>query len=554
MLARTLLVVAAVVVLSGCQAHKRPRATAAEPQPQLFQGMGSYRRVVSTMNAEAQSYFNQGLNFAYAFNHDEAIRSFTEAARLDPGCAMAWWGVALCHGPHINNAAMTPEAGHAAWAALVKARKASEHISPVGKELIAALGARYADPPPADRTGLDAAYANAMREVWKKHPNDADVGCLFAEAMMDLRPWDLWQADGQPQPGTEEIVATLEKVLAINPMHPGANHLYIHTVEASPAPERAVASANRLRTLVPASGHMVHMPSHIDIRVGGWEQASEANRKAIMADDRYRKLSPRQGFYRVYMAHNHHFLSFSSMMQGRRKEALSAAKTLVASIPEDFKSQSPGLVDPFMSIVGDVQMRFGMWSDILKLPEPEARFPVSRAMRHFMRGVAQAALDNVSDAKAERDAFASAVAAVPEEAMMSINKAHTVLAIASHMLDGEIALAEGDNAAAIEAFGKGVEIEDRLRYMEPPDWLHPVRHPLGAVLLKTGAYTEAEAVYREDLRRWPENGWSLFGLAEALKAQGKLDEAETVRKRFDRTWRNADTKIGASCLCVKARE
>lgn len=553
MIVRLPVLLTIALVLTGCQNRPAPRPVAAESRPQLFNGMGPHRRTVATVSPLAQKYFDQGLNFAYAFNHDEAIRSFTEAARLDPDCAMAWWGVALCHGPHINNTAMTPEASAAAWAALERARKAAPKVSGLERELIDALGARYANPAPEDRAPLDAAYAAAMRALWEKYPRDADIGCLYAEAMMDLRPWDLWTQDGAPQPGTEEIVATLERVLELNPMHPGANHLYIHAVEASPRPERAVASAARLRTLVPASGHMVHMPSHIDIRVGEWEKASEANRKAILADERYRQLSPRQGFYRVYMVHNHHFLSFSCMMQGRRRESLRAARELLASIPEDFKRQSPELVDPFLPILGDVQMRFGMWKDILKLPAPESSFPIARAMRLFMRGVAFAALGRIDEARAEQALFAAAVEAVPEQAVISINPARKVLTIAAHMLEGEIALAEGRLEEAVSALERGVAVEDELRYMEPPDWLHPVRQPLGAVLLRAGRYGEAEAVYREDLRRWPENGWSLFGLAEALRAQGKSEEADAVERRFMAAWRWADTKINASCLCVNPR-
>ncbi|MFN7021436.1 MAG: tetratricopeptide repeat protein [Phycisphaerales bacterium] len=553
MLARLLVLLSILLAPIGCHNRPAPRPAVAESRPQLFNGMGPHRRTVTTVSPLAQKYFDQGLNFAYAFNHDEAIRSFKEAARLDPDCAMAWWGVALCHGPHINNAAMTPEASAAAWAALERARKAAPKVSGLERELIDALGARYADPAPEDRAPLDAAYAAAMKGLWEKYPRDADIGCLYAEAMMDLRPWDLWTQDGSPQPGTEEIVATLERVLELNPMHPGANHLYIHAVEASPAPERAVASATRLRTLVPASGHMVHMPSHIDIRVGEWQKASEANRKAILADERYRELSPGQGFYRVYMAHNHHFLSFSCMMQGRRRDSLRAARELLASIPKDFKRQSPELVDPFLPILGDVQMRFGMWKDILKLPEPGTQFPIARAMRLFMRGVALAALGRIDEARAEQALFAAAVEAVPEQAVISINPARMVLSIAAHMLEGEIALAEGKLDEAVSALERGVAVEDELRYMEPPDWLHPVRHPLGAVLLRAGRYDEAEAVYREDLRRWPENGWSLFGLAEALRAQGNSEEAEAVDRRFKATWRWADTEINASCLCVKPR-
>lgn len=549
---------AAGLMLAGCQSSGRaqssgPSGATAVSSPQLFDGMGSHRRAVTTSSPDAQRYFDQGLTFAYAFNHDEAIRSFEEAARLDPDCAMAWWGVSLCHGPHINNPAMTPERSQAAWDALVKAR-AAKSVSPVERELIAALGSRYGFPPPGDRIPLDHAYAGAMKQVWERHPNDADIGCLYAESLMDLRPWDLWTnrwtAGGMAQPGTEEVVATLEKVLVLNPAHPGANHLYIHAVEASPNPRRAMAAADRLRTLVPGCGHLVHMPSHIDVNTGQWQKASEANVRAAAADAAYRERSPRQGFYHVYMAHNHHFLAFSSMMEGRRAAAVDAAKAMIEGVPAEFLETSAAMIDPYMSIHTDVLMRFGRWDEVLRQPEPDARLPITRALRHFSRGVACSAKGDIAKARAEQAAFRADRAGVADDAMMAINRAHDVLDIADLMLEGEIAFRAGDLDRAVSSLREAAEREDRLRYMEPPEWIQPVRHALGAFLLDGGRYAEAEAVYREDLQRWPENGWSLFGLSRALEGQNRTGEAEEVHARFKRAWARADTKINASCLCA----
>jgi tetratricopeptide (TPR) repeat protein len=542
------------VGLAGCQtqqsesAHRTPDGSAP-----LFEGLGSHTRKITTRSTLAQRYFNQGLTLAYAFNHDEAIRSFTQATRHDPDCAMAWWGIALCHGPHINNAAMTPEASAAAWAALEKAMACAPAASDREQALITALSRRYANPTPDDRIPLDRAYADAMRRVRNAYPDDADIGCLFAESMMDLRPWDLWTSDGQPQPGTADTLAALERVLAIDPQHPGANHLYIHAVEASPDPTRGVRSAHRLRTLVPASGHLVHMPAHIDVRVGEWEQASECNRRAIVADANYRRVVPNQGFYRLYMAHNHHFLAFACMMQGRSEEALSAARDMMAGIPPEAIQNQGAMLDPYTAIVTEVQMRFGQWDAILKEPQPPEQLPITRAMWRFARAVAYASKHDLDAARSEQQAFRDAVAAVPADAMMAINKADAVLSIADNMLEGEIAYAEGRVDAAVAKLREAVAIEDTLRYMEPPDWIQPVRHPLGAMLLEAGRYEEAEAVYRADLVRWPENGWSLYGLAKSLRAQGKATEAEQVDRRFRKTWARADTTIGASCLCVQPK-
>ncbi len=541
----------ASVLIGACQGPG-PRGNVTSG-PQLFEGLGTYHRPVTTSSPQAQRYFDQGLVLTMAFNHDEAIRSFEEAARLDPGCAAAWWGIALCSGPHINNPEMSAAQSRAAWTALQKAVALSGQASPTERALIQALTARYADPPPADRRPLDEAYARAMRDVWLAHRKDPDIGTLYAEAMMNLRPWDLWTLDGRPQPGTEEIVAVLEEVLRMVPDHPGACHLYIHAVEASPRPERALAAADRLRDRVPGAGHLVHMPSHIYARTGRWAAASTANEKAIAADQRYQAASPRQEFYRVYMAHNHHFLAFASMMEGRRAAGLRAAREMIAGIPPEYIQANPALVDPYLCIKLDVLKRFGRWDELLREPAPPEYLPITTAMWHFSRGIAYAVKKQFDPAEREQAAFRAAVARVPADAMFQVNRAHDVLAIADYVLVGEIAFMRGQTEAAVAALEAGIEIEDRLRYMEPPEWIQPVRHTLGAVLLEAGRHADAERVYREDLRRWPENGWSLHGLSRCLRARGANDQAAAVERRFRDAWARADVSISASCACAERR-
>lgn len=539
------------VVAGGPVPAVAPQAApAADPPPQIFAGLGSHHRKVSTGNPDAQRYFDQGLTWAFAFNHDEAIRSFREAARLDPKLAMAWWGVALCNGPHINNPMVDEAHAAAAWEALKKAEALAAGASPVEKALIRALGRRYAHPQPADRAPLDRAYAEAMREVWKTHPDDSDVGVLFAEAMMDLRPWDLWR-DGVAQPGTDELVAVLERVMAKTPDHPGALHLYVHAVEESPNPERAIAASDRLRTMVPSSGHLVHMPSHIDTLVGRWGEAVESNQRAIASDRAYRARAPRQGFYRVYMAHNHHMLAYAAMMDGQSTVALHAAREMVASIPEAYIRENPGLVDGMLPAPIEVLMRFGRWEEVLAEPKPADDLPVSNAFRHFARATAFAATGRIEEAEAERKVFDAACARIPEAAVVTFNPARKVLLIAKDMLAGEIAFRKGDADEAVRLLKAAVEKEDGLDYMEPPDWIQPVRHSLGAILLDMGRGEEAITVYREDLRRRPGNGWSLFGLARALRMRGHESEAAQVATRFETAWARADVRINASCLCLK---
>jgi len=507
-----------------------PNAAPVDTPARLFDGMGNHHRTITTSSAQAQRFFDQGFTWMYAFNHDEAIRSFKEVARLDPNCAMAWWGVAVCNGPHINRPGMTPRQNAAAWDAIQRAQALSAGASATERAMIEALAKRYAADPPKDRRTLDESYAAAMRDLWRAHPNDADIGTLCAESLMDLHPWDLWTIDGSPKPGAEDIVSVLEAVLRLDPSHPGANHLYIHAVEASAEPGRASAAADRLRHMVPASGHLLHMPSHIDVRTGKWAEAAACNERAIKADEKYRSLSPRQDFYRVYMAHDNHFLSYVCMMQGRSARSLRAARDMIDQVPKDYLRENAALMDPYMFIDVESLMRFGRWDDLLRLREPPSYLPITRAYWRFTRGIALAAKGDIAEAQREQQRFRALFKILPEDALMAINNAHLVMDIADHVLSGEIAYREKKYDEAIGQLQAAAELESRLLYMEPPEWIIPVRHTLGAVLLEAGRPGEAEAAYRYDLRHWPENGWSLYGLSVALRSEEK-----TPRRRRSRS-------------------
>ncbi|MGE5125855.1 MAG: hypothetical protein ACM3PV_06175 [Betaproteobacteria bacterium] len=544
LLAACLLVAAASTPAATAESAAPPASTTP-----LFDGVGGFTRKVTTASADAQRYFDQGLAFLYAFNHDEAIRSFRRAAELDPKCAMAQWGIAIAYGPHINNPMVPPDRAQAAWDAVAAAKALAAGASPVEQALIRAAQARYANPQPEDRKPLEQAYADAMRSVWKQFPRDADVGALFAESLADLRPWDQWTPDGQPQPGTEELLATLDSVLTANPRHPLANHLYIHAVEASPHPERADRAADALRDLQPGLGHLVHMPSHVDIRRGRWQQAIAANTAAIEADRRYTARSPEQGFYRLYMAHNHHMLTYGAMMTGQSALALRTIREMVADIPLEF-FEANAFADGFMAMPLEVLMRFGRWDEILAEPAFPDFVPISRALQHYARAVAHAAKGDVSAAQTEQAAFLEARARVPKEAQFGNNAGSDVLDVAEQLMKGEILYLSGHADEGIAALREAVAREDKLRYDEPPDWIQPVRHALGAALLQSGRFAEAEAVFRQDLAKLPGNGWGLYGLQRALQLQKKTDEAASTEKQFDAIWKQADVQIKSPCLCL----
>jgi tetratricopeptide (TPR) repeat protein len=486
------------------------------------------------------------MRLVYAFNHGEAIRSFNEAARLDSTCAMCYWGTAYAYGPHVN-AGMDSTAGIAAYEALQQALARVPHASPRERAYFAALAQRYAPIPPADRTVLDSTYAAAMGEVARQYPDDLDAATLYAEALMDVRPWNYWdRKTGKPYPGTGEIVAQLERVLRASPRHPGACHYYIHAIEAV-APEKAVPCAERLAALMPGAGHLVHMPAHIYIRVGRYADAIRANEHAVHADQVFIEGQKPQGLYPLaYYPHNHHFMSFAATLAGRSALAIAAAQRTAATTPVAAATQV-SLLEPYLHYPYLTLVTFGRWDAVLAMPLPPADLAYSRGMAQYARGVALAAKGRFAEAQAALDtlrriagsgtrAYASAGWTTPS----------TNLQIATHALSGEIAARRGALEEAIVHFREAMKIEDDQLYTEPPDWYYPIRHSLGAVLLQAGRAAEAELVYRDDLKRFPENGWSLFGLAQALRRQGKDGQAAVVHARFARAWAGADVTLTAS--------
>jgi len=524
-------------------------ARALEP---LYDGLGSYTRKISTKSAEAQKYFDQGINFYFGFNHGAALRAFQAAETLDPGCAMNYWGAALACDGDINFPGFLPGMEDLAWKQIQLAREHAVDASPVEQALIEALASRYAEHQPDDRSSLDQAYADAMRAVWKKYSNDPDVGSLFAESMMDLRPWDQWTADGRPEPGTDEILATLETVLKNTPQHPFANHLYIHAVEASSHPERAIAAADRLGNLQPGLAHEVHMPSHIYIRVGHWADAVTANLNAVAADRRYRSVfGEPKGFIVFYAAHNHQMLAYAAMMTGQKQLAVEHIRAMVQGIPEEDIKKYAEVVEALCAEPYEVLIRFGLWDEILAEPDHPEFEVFTRAFRHAARGIAYAAKGDTKSARTEQSAFLEAAKLIPAENKLLNNSCASVLKVVTPMLNGEILVREGDLDGGLAQLREAVAAEDELNYDEPPGWILPVRHSLGANLMQAGRYAEAEQVYRADLAHLPENGWSLYGLARCLQLQGKRNEATAVEARFQKIWANADMQITSSCLCVK---
>jgi tetratricopeptide (TPR) repeat protein len=522
-----------------------PAAVDADKPVPLFDDLGTYHRAISTKNPTAQKYFDQGLRLAYGFNHDEAERAFREAAHLDPSCGICWWGVALVLGPNIN-LPIDADRDKKALEAVGNA-KAAAPAAGVERALIDAVAVRYSNDPAADRAKLDKAYADAMGAARKKFPADDDVATLYAESLMDLRPWKFWSTDGKAEPGTEEIVSTLETVLKRNPNHPGANHYYIHAVEASQNPRRASASAKRLETLVPGAGHLVHMPAHIYMRTGNYAGASEANTKAAEVDEKYIGKNNVQGVYPLmYYTHNLQFLAASAAMEGRSKVAIEAAKktTEIATAAAKDVPMAEFVVPWHMYFL----LRFHKWPEVLALPKPDDTLPTAVALWHFGRGVALASQRNVVGARAEKAQFVETAAKVPADAMMSLNTSKDLLNVAALMLDAEILEGlGGDTDQTVPAWRKVVEAEDKLSYDEPPAWYYPTRESLGVALTLDGrpeVVKEAVTVFQEDLQRNPGNARSLFGLAEAYKHLKKEDLAAKALADFKKAWAKADCPIG----------
>src|SRR5918911_573037 len=523
------------------QNHSDMQRAAGDKPATLMPGLGHHHHPVSTTSSEAQRFFDQGLTLVYAFNHEEAIRSFRRAAELDPQMAMAYWGIALALGPNINldvDPAREKAAFEAAQQALSLSQKAPENE----RAYIEALVKRYSVDPKADLKRLAVDYKNAMGELVKLYPDDLDAATLYAESAMNLRPWQLWTKDGKPAEGTEEIVSVLESVLRRNPDHIGAIHYYIHAVEASPHPERALAYVARLAPPVPAAGHLVHMPAHIYVRTGDYEAAAQSNREAAAADQAYIKASGSRGIYpMMYYNHNLHFLAHAYSMEGRFAEAIKAARQLESNVGPYVK-QMP-MLEGFMPIPTLTLVRFRKWDEILKSSEPDRTMVVAGALWHYARAMALAATGKIEMAEAEQKIFLDAAKTISAETPFGLNTTGSILMpVAGEVLSARIALARKDTKAAIAHLRKAVAAEDKLNYDEPPGWDAPVRESLGGALLLDGNYTEAEQVFRDDLMKHPRSGRSLFGLMESLKAQGKKYDAEMVQREFETAWKNADVQ------------
>jgi tetratricopeptide (TPR) repeat protein len=519
-------------------------APGAEKPATLMSGLGGLHHPIATRSAEAQQFFDQGLTLVYGFNHDEAVRAFRRAAELDPASPMPHWGIALALGPNIN-LDVDPEREKAAYDEAQRARGLAASAPANEGAYVDALVTRYSNDPHADLKALAVQYKDAMRDLIRRYPNDLDAATLYAESLMDLHPWQLWSPDGKPTEGTEEIVAALESVLRRDAMHIGANHYYIHAVEASRTPDRALASAKRLETLVPAAGHLVHMPAHIYMRTGNYEGAVTSNAKAAEVDRAYIKATGTGGVYpSMYYNHNLDFLASAAMMSGQFKEAKQAADMVVGNTTP-MLAEMP-MLEPFGAKTLYVLLRFARWDDVMRLRQPDAKHTLLSALWHFGRGVAQAARANVADADRERAAYAVARKAIAPDTDWGYNKAAGILAVTDAVLDAWVARAKRDDAACIDAWRTAVLAEDMLNYDEPADWFYPTRESLGAALLRAKQLDRAEQVFREDLTRNPNNGRSLFGLWQTLLATGRPSEKAAVaaaEKQFRDAWRHADVTL-----------
>ena len=519
------------LLIVGCSNEQEIKAP-------LFDNLGNYHLQISTSSELAQNYFDQGIVLAYGFNHEEAFRSFSEVASLDSNCAMAYWGMAMVLGPNIN-LPMDNSVVKTAYDAVQKAISLLDNETQKEKDWVMALSKRYINEQVKDRHSLDSAYTDAMRDLSKKYPDDLDIATMFAESIMDLHPWDYWLKDGTPEPWTSEILSTLESVIKRKTDHMGANHLYIHAVEASKNPERGLASADRLRHLVPGAGHLVHMPAHIYIRTGKYHEGTLANERAVKSDEAYINQCNQQGFYPLaYYPHNYHFMWATATLEGDSKTAIEAAINTSQKPPDSlmnmcgYKTLQHFAVIPLYAYV-----TFGKWDEILKLDEPLESRPYPRGVWHYARGMAFTAKNNLKEAEKElfelnklRDDKD-----VNDLAIWGINTAGSLLKIGYEVLAGEIAAKKKDYTSSIKYLHNAVELEDGLRYDEPPTWFFPCRNNLGTILIEAGKYKEAQKVYEKDLLEFPENGWALFGLHQALLKQNKNNEAISVEKRFKRS-------------------
>lgn len=545
-----LVLLAAPIIASAQPAQELRHTTTDGRLAPMLEGLGTLHMPVSTKDQEAQKYFNQGIRLIYAFNHAEALRSFREAARLDDSLAMAYWGQALALAPNINDSAIGPDREQQGYDAIREALKRRANANAKEKALIDALAERFASKPPdGDRTALNQAYANAMEKVWRSYPKDPDVAVLYADSVMNIRPWDYWTKDGKPQPGIGNAKVALEQTMKRYPKHPGALHIYIHLVEASDHVDLAEPAADRLGSLMPGAGHIVHMPSHIYIRVGRYGDAADANVKAIKADEDYITQCRAQGIYPAgYYPHNIHFLAAAVVMEGRRDEALRAARKAGSVHHHDVPEGLVGFAHLLESLPSLVMVRFGQWDEILKTPKPSDGRPFVTAMHHFARGMALSAKGKPEQAKAELAALEKLAggAEMKEFKILDVNSLGDIAPIGVAMLRGDIAEKAGSYDKAIAEFRRAVELEDALLYSEPPEWFLQPRQYLGHAYLQAGKLAEAERVYREDLKRHRGNGWALRGLEMTLRKQGRSAEADRVHKDFERAWQRSNVDLPAS--------
>ncbi|HWN18725.1 MAG TPA: hypothetical protein VNO19_07395 [Gemmatimonadales bacterium] len=532
--------------VAGAQQHEHPpgQPTTQEAATPLYDNLGNLEHPVTTSSKTAQRYFNQGLRLVYGFNHDEAIKSFKEGLKHDPSCAMCYWGIAYALGPNIN-LPMDTAAARPAYDAAQKALKYAASATPAERAYIEALAKRYSSDPPANRAPLDSAWANAIGEVSRRFPADDDAAALYGEALMDLRPWNYWTNGGRPKaPSTLEALRVLEPVVKRNPNHPGACHYYIHAIEASNEASKALACAERLGSTMPGAGHLVHMPTHIYIRLGRWETAADRNVHAVHADEQYINERRPTGVYPMaYYPHNYHMMWYALNMLGRSADALKAAQGVVKNVPAEVVRQAPPL-EYFSPTVLFTLARFSRWDDALREPAPPKDLRYTSGVWHYVRGLAYTAQGKLDSAAAERDKLAAIAKAIPADAYANLNSVQAVLAIAGNHLRGEMAAKQGKTDEAVRYLNTAIAGEDELTYDEPPPWYLPIRQRLGAVLLQAGRPVEAEKAFRADLVRRPENGWSLRGLAQSLRAQKRAGDASEVEARFKKAWSKADVAMG----------
>lgn len=549
-----LLIIVMISTISCEQKSESPNLFSDQMAP-LLEGMGDHHFDVSLEDTLARKYFDQAIMLTYGFNHKEAERSFRQVAELEPDHPMAWWGIALVQGPNLN-LPMLPEAVPVAWEAIQKAQELKGNGTEREREYIGALATRYAKNPPEDRTSLDEAYAEAMEKVAEKHPGDLDAQVLYAEALMDLHPWDFWTKEKEIQPWTPEILEGLEDVIEKNPDHPMANHLYIHATEASSNPEKALESAKNLDHAVPGAGHLVHMPAHTYIRLGMYHEGSLANQRAIESDNEYVAQCHQQGIYPLgYVPHNHHFLWATATLEGRKKLSMEAAKHTSEKVDaEMMRAPGMGLLQHFWTIPLYGNVRFGEWDEILATPEPDQDLSYPRGVWHYSRGMAYVAKAEIENAEQELEKLYAIADDDSLKEVVIMNHAYDLMQVARRVLEGEIAAANQEYEKAIGLLNEAIAIEDQMRYNEPPDWFFPVRHNLGAVLLDAQEPVEAEQVYRTDLLEFPNNGWSLFGLYQSLMAQGRTEEAQEVRKQFDEAWKHADIELATTRILDPPQE